>query len=158
MSEEKIEDVSKILETPRKKKLIEERNVKSCVVQIVGKRFALNPDTLKIISAFFEITGTYSIDSNKRFSLWTLTKIIRPYKFSWMQEHGMKTRLFVHDSEGRTVPLSPMEETPFGIECEMSEPKRITKAEAEKLIAEGAFIFELDENDQIRGLAIVKFG
>jgi len=122
-----------------------ERNLKTCVVEFVGKRYARNPESFKPEYAFFHLTGTFSIEPNKRFESWTLTKIIRPYRFTWMSEPSVKTVIGLCDGE-QTIILNPCGEMQYGVNLEFSEAKRITAKEAQTLISQGAKVVELDPN------------
>jgi hypothetical protein len=147
-------------ETNRPKAIIE-RDLKSCTIQLVGKRSARNPDTYKPESAFFSMVGTFSIENNKRFREFSLIKIIRAFRFSWQKEFGVKTVIFLTDGE-ITFKLDVTENQEFGVNFEMTNPVRISTKEAVDLISKGARVVELDPNsDSIfkgEGLPIARFG
>jgi hypothetical protein len=136
-----------------------ERNVKSCTIEIIGKRYARNPESYKPESALFHMVGTFEIESNKRYSGWSLTKKIAAFRFSWMPTWSVRTRVFLHDSAGSTFPLNPCEsEQQNGVEFTLTEPKRISNKEAQILISQGAITVELDPNsDKISNLPIARF-
>jgi len=141
----------------KKPKAVITRNVKICTVQFLGKRYAINPDSLKTMSAFFHMTGTFTIDPNKKYSGWSLTKIIAPKRFTWDTTFTMRTRVYLHDDAQQTIPLDPTTPMENGVNFEITEPKRINAKEAQELINAGAIVVELDEEDRIKSGAIVKF-
>jgi hypothetical protein len=144
----------------KRPKAIIERGLKTCTIQFVGKRNATNYENGKPISILFSMVGTFSIEPNKRFREWSFTKIVRPYKFTWMQEFGVKTVILLCDGS-QTQVLNPKSEMQYGVNFEISEPKRISAKEAQTLIERGAKVVELDPNsDEFMkgdGLPITRF-
>ncbi len=142
-------------ENKPKLKAVYTRNVKTVELDVIGLRTALNPDTMKNMSAPFLIHCKISIENSKHFADWTLTKAVLPYKFTWMKEKALKTKIFVeHDGMTEEVFLTSSE--PLGLIIEMSEPKKISPTEAQKLVDSGARVFELDEYDRLSSLAVFK--
>lgn len=139
-----------------KKKLIREENLKSCEVQIVAKRYARNPESFKTESAYFSVIGTFKIDPNKRYRNWSLVKIVRPFKMSFMRESGMKTVIALFDGQQTTI-LKPTQKMQFGVDFETTEPKRITMKEAKELLDSGAYLCELSGDTDLTSLPIAKF-
>jgi hypothetical protein len=132
-----------------------ERNMKEVSLDVIGLRTALNPDTMKNVSAPFLIHCKISVESGKHYADWTLTKAILPYKFTWMSEKALKIKIFVeHDSMCEEVYLTSPE--PLGLVIEMSEPKKISPKEAQALVDAGSRVFELDEFDRLSSLAVFK--
>ena len=140
-------------------KSTKEKDLKLVKVQIVGKRHNVNPDTLKTMSAFFSMEGTFTIEEtkNKRYRDWSLIKIVRAQKFSWDSDFRMVTRVLLTDSFSTFI-INPSQEMPNGVEFETTIPLRITSKEAQALIDSGAYVFELDENDNLKSLALARFG
>ena len=145
-------------EKRKRPKAIIERGLKTCTLQIIGKRYAVNPETLKPMSALFSLVGTFSIEETKknRYREWSFTKIVRPYRFSWMNDFAVKTVISLTDGKSTQI-IKPTQNFDSGVEFEITEPKKITAKEAQVLIDLGASVYELDENDNLKGLAIVKF-
>jgi hypothetical protein len=139
-------------------KSTKEKDLKMVRVQIVGTRHNVNPESLKSMKAFFSMEGTFTIEEtkNKRYRDWSLIKIVRAQKFSWDSDFRMVTRVLLTDSYSTQI-INPSQEMPNGVEFETTIPRRITPKEAQTQIDSGAYIFALDENDNLKSLATARF-
>jgi hypothetical protein len=142
-------------ENKPKLKPIIERNLKECELDIIGIRTALDPNTFKNVSCPFLIHVKISVEDNKHFKNVFISKLTLPYRFSWMQERALKTKIFMHTCNGdMTEELFLNSPEPSGINIEFSEPKKIAPKDAQLLVDKGARVFSLDENDRLSSLAV----
>lgn len=130
-----------------------EYNLKTCTVQICAQRFNVNPETLKTIFAWFAIEATFTIDTNKKYRNFSLTKITRFRKFTWEEIGRVITAIMLTDGK-TTVRLSPTDRDLNGVDIELTEAKRITLTQAKELIANGAFVCEIDGNDRLQTVSV----
>lgn len=139
-------------------KPITEKGLKTVMIQIVGKRTAIDSD-LKPISAWFLMEGTYEIEKTKndKYRNFSLIKIFRAQKFTWDTDFHMHTTIFLSDTF-TTFMLKPTEPMPLGVDFSITSPKRISAKEAEELITQkGAFVVKLSPEDNLQSLAVARF-
>ena len=141
-------------------KSVTEKGLKTCMIQIVGKRTAIDAD-LKPISAWFLMEGTFEIEKTKndKYRNFTLIRIFRAQKFSWDTDFHMHTSIFLSDGF-TTFRLNPTDgDLPNGVDFSITSPKKISEKEAIELMnLKGAYVVKLDPEDNLRGLAVAKFG
>lgn len=70
-----------------------------------------------------------------------------------MEKQALRTRIYYH-VEGVTREIDLTTEAPIDILIEMSEPKKTTPKEAQALIDLGTRVFDMDERDRLRNLAV----
>jgi len=134
------------------------KGLKTCMIQIVGKRTAIDSD-LRPISAWFYMEGTFEIEMTKKdkYHNFTLISIYRAQKFSWDMDFHMHRTVFLTDGF-TTFMLKPTDEMPLGVDFEISLPKRISEKEAEELInLKGAYVVKLGSEDTLQTLAVARF-
>jgi hypothetical protein len=140
-------------------KSTKEKGLKTCTVQIVGKRSAIDAD-LKPISAWFLMEGTFEIEKTKndKYKNFSLIRIFRAQKFTWDLDFHMHTTIFLSDSF-TTFMLKPTEPMPNGVDFSITSPKKISQKEADELInLKGAYVVKLDAEDNLQTLAVARFG
>ena len=133
-----------------------ERDLKTTTVQICAQRYAVNPDTYKTMSAWFSVQAIFTIDPNKKFRNFSLTKLTRFRKFSWEETGRIIIAILLTDGN-TTVRRSSTDRDLNGVDVELTEPKRITLKEAQELIAHGAFVCEIDSNDRLQSVSVANF-